>query len=114
MQHFILVFYLLTVVVGVSAVAVAAFVYVRIRDPLLQRYVVLASAFTAFVLAYALLSYANVNLPDIGLGPQFVIVVIAMLSSFYLMFAVPYFAHGLVWPDPARWPDICVRVDCAC
>ncbi len=106
-KHIIWFFYLLVLLVNAAAIAVGAFVYFRVRDALLQRYLVLVSAFTMFVLGNVMLiSYANLNLPDLDLSLQIGFVGFASLSALFLMFAVPYFANGLVWPSPPRWLDI--------
>jgi DNA-binding CsgD family transcriptional regulator len=109
MHHIVLFFYMSVLLVSAAALAVGSFVYSRVRDPLLRRYLVLVSSFTMFVLGFALPpSYVNLNLPELPFAIQAGLVGFGAIAAFFLMFAVPYFSHGLVWISPPRWLDAAV------
>jgi DNA-binding CsgD family transcriptional regulator len=97
MQHMFIFFYLVTLLIGAGALAVCGFVYYRTRNRLLGHYVLYLSSMTLFVLSYLFaLSYASLNLADVGFRLLLLIVSVSVVSFALLMFSIPLFAHALV------------------
>ncbi len=111
MQHIFIFFYLAVLLIGAGALAVSGFVYHRTRNRLLGHYMLYLSSMTLFVLSYLFaLSYANLNLPDIGFSLVFLIVSVSIISFTLLMVSIPVFAHSLVLEGTSTWRNIIVGV----
>jgi DNA-binding CsgD family transcriptional regulator len=111
MQHMFIFFYLVTLLIGAGALAVAGFVYNRTRNRLLGHYLLYLSSLTLFVLSYLFaLSYANLNLADISFGLVLLIVSVSILSSAVLMFSIPVFSHSLVLKGTSTWRNVIVGI----
>ena len=111
MQHVLIFFNLFALLTGVTAVAIAGFVYIKTRYRLLFSYMVYISSFALFIFSYLIvLSYVNLNIDEPDFHLLLVIVALCLLSSFLFMFSIPYFAHALISDTPARAKNITAAV----
>lgn len=107
MQHVLLFFNLFALLTGVTAIAIAGFVYIKTRYSLLFSYLVYISSFALFIFSYLIiLSYINLNIAEPDFHLLLFIIALCLLSSYLFMFSIPYFAHALISDTPARAKNI--------
>jgi len=107
MQHVLIFFNLFALLTGVTAIAIAGFVYVKTRYGLLFSYLVYISSFALFIFSYLIvLSYINLNITEPDFHLLLVIIALCLLSSYLFMFSIPYFAHALISDTPARAKNV--------
>jgi DNA-binding CsgD family transcriptional regulator len=110
-QHAFMGLYLFLLMLGSAFIAISAHAFGKTREQVLGAFLLLATAFTLYVLSYVLaLSYANLNLEDPPFGLLAAIVWVALVATAALAFAIPNLAHALIWEDPRRIRTIAAAV----
>lgn len=97
MGHVFIFVYVLVVLTGVASIAVSSFVYSRTRDVLLFHYIAYMASFSVLIFTYlCVLGYINLNVAGINFYVLLSIVLVGLLSSSLLVYALPRFIHSLV------------------
>jgi DNA-binding CsgD family transcriptional regulator len=101
MGHVFILAYVVVVLTGVASIAISSFVYSRTRDSLLSHYMAYIASFSLFIFTYlCVLGYINLNVGDINFYILLSIVLVGLISSCLLMYALPRFTHSLVGDNP--------------
>lgn len=102
MIHLALLAYLFVIIAGIVCLAIAFFLYRKMRSKLLFHFLIYFSAFTLFVFFYLLvLTYINVNTTQLNFYILVSVLAIILVSYSFLIYSILHFGHFLIHRKPS-------------
>jgi len=95
MQHFHLLYFFITVLIGIVSLAITANIYIRTKDKFLKSYLYFYSAFTSDIILAALILYIKTNIITPPVYISELVSYIATITHYTLMFTIALFSHEL-------------------
>jgi DNA-binding CsgD family transcriptional regulator len=98
MIHLAVFGYVFVVFVGIACLALAVFLYMKVRNKLLFNFLIYYSALTLFVFSYlVILTYINANISQVSFYVLLIVLGVISLSFSFLLFSILHFGHVLVY-----------------
>jgi len=111
MTHFHTVYFVLTLIIGISSLSILIVLYLKDKYPLLKAYILFYSSFTLIVFLNSILFYIKTNIENYHTPLfSFLDYIESPFAQYLLMFSLPYFFHKLFNIPNAKKRNLIVAI----